>query len=90
MRDALSTAATAVALERNSWQQPVDGGAISQRGKQAAAEEKVRQLMTVIRERGCTEEFVPNPTLLLDGQVRPAPARSPHPRLLMHCSALIY
>lgn len=59
----------AVALERAAWQQPVDGGAISQRGKAAAAEEKARQLVEMIKNRGCKEDFVPNPTLVLEGKV---------------------
>lgn len=33
----------AVALERSQWQQPVDAGAISSRGKRGAAEEKAKK-----------------------------------------------
>lgn len=58
-----------LALERTMWQQPVDAGAISQRGKQAAADQKVSELLAIMKQRGCKEEFVPNPSLLLDGQV---------------------
>lgn len=61
-------------MERTAWQQPVDSGAISQRGKKGAAEEKAAQLLKAIKDRGCKEEFVPNPTLLLDGQVDFLPA----------------
>ncbi|KIY92534.1 hypothetical protein MNEG_15429 [Monoraphidium neglectum] len=58
-----------LALERNQWQKPVDGGAISQRGKRGAAEDKARELLTIIRQRGCTEPFTPAPELLDDGLV---------------------
>lgn len=54
------------------WQQPVDAGAISERGRKGAAEECARQLVAQLKERGCKEEFTPNPTLLLEGQVRAA------------------
>jgi hypothetical protein len=53
------------------WQQPVDAGAISERGRKGAAEEKTRQLQATLKDRGCKEEFTPNPTLLLEGQVGP-------------------
>ncbi len=66
---ALYSCTHAVALERVQWQQAVDGGAISQRGKKGAADDKTRQLLEIIRSRGCKEDFVPNPTLLLDGLV---------------------
>lgn len=58
-----------LALERNQWQQPVDAGAISQRGKRGAAEDKARELLAAIRARGCTEPFTPAPELLDDGLV---------------------
>ncbi|GFR47804.1 hypothetical protein Agub_g9580 [Astrephomene gubernaculifera] len=65
-----------LAMERSLWQQPVDAGAISERGRLGAAEERCRQLQTSLRERGCVEEFTPNPTLLQEGQVDFLPARS--------------
>ena len=34
----------AVQMERALWQQAIDAGAISQRGKRAAAEDKARQV----------------------------------------------
>lgn len=58
-----------LALERNQWQQPVDAGAISERGKQGAAESTAKALLEIIKNRGCVEEFVPVPELLADGQV---------------------
>lgn len=58
-----------LAIERRMWQQPVDAGAISERGRKGAAEECARQLVAQLKERGCKEEFTPNPTLLLEGQV---------------------
>ncbi|KXZ55763.1 hypothetical protein GPECTOR_2g1313 [Gonium pectorale] len=64
-----------LAIERNMWQQPVDAGAISERGRKGAAEECARQLIATLKDRGCKEEFVPNPTLLLEGQVDFLPAR---------------
>jgi len=64
-----------LALERSQWQQPVDAGAISQRGKLAAAEEKARVLQEALKARGCSEEFVANKTLLAEGVVDFMPAR---------------
>lgn len=58
-----------LALERAAWQQPVEAFAISERGKQAAAEENAKQLQQAIKDRGCKEEFLPNPELLILGQV---------------------
>ncbi|GLC44486.1 hypothetical protein PLESTB_000068200 [Pleodorina starrii] len=65
-----------LAIERSMWQQPVDAGAISERGRKGAAEEKTRQLLAALRDRGCKEDFTPNPTLLLEGQVDFLPARN--------------
>lgn len=65
-----------LALERKQWQEPVDGGAISQRGKQGAAEDKARQILEVLKQRGCKEVFEANPTLLADGLVDFLPAKS--------------
>lgn len=58
-----------VAMERTAWQQPVDAGAISDRGKLQAAEEKSKDLLEAIRKRGCREQFMPNAQLLGEGQV---------------------
>ncbi|GBF88180.1 hypothetical protein Rsub_00892 [Raphidocelis subcapitata] len=58
-----------LALEREQWQQPVDSGAISVRGKRGAAEDKARELLALIRNRGCTEPFTPAPELLDEGLV---------------------
>ncbi|KAG2491838.1 hypothetical protein HYH03_009794 [Edaphochlamys debaryana] len=65
-----------LAIERSMWQQPVDAGAISERGRKGAAEEKARQLIQTLKDRGCKEEFTPNATLLLEGQVEFLPARN--------------
>jgi hypothetical protein len=65
--------APAVALERTLWQQPVDAGAISQRGKLGAAEEKAGQLIKALKDRGCKEEFTPNPSFMIDGLVSSHP-----------------
>ncbi len=59
----------AVSIERRMWQQPVDAGAISERGRKGAAEECARQLVAQLKDRGCKEDFTPNPALLLEGQV---------------------
>lgn len=58
-----------LALERNMWQKPVDAGAISARGKQAAAEDKAKNILAELAGRGLKEKFVPNPSLMTDGQV---------------------
>jgi hypothetical protein len=58
-----------LALERSAWQQPIEAFAISERGKQAAAEEAVKTQQLALKERGCREDFLPNPELLLLGKV---------------------
>lgn len=58
-------------MERALWEKPVDGGAISNRGKLEAAKAQVVVLLTTMKARGCKEEFEPNPTLLQNGQVSP-------------------
>jgi hypothetical protein len=50
-------------------QSAVDAGAISARARPAAAADKARELQAALRARGCVEEFVPDPTLLSEGQV---------------------
>jgi hypothetical protein len=50
-------------------QSAVDAGAISARAKPAAAAEKLKELLDQLKQRGCVEEFVPDPDLLLNGQV---------------------
>jgi hypothetical protein len=47
----------------------VDAGAISARAKPGAAAEKLKELLEVLRKRGCQEEFTPDPELLQNGQV---------------------
>lgn len=64
-----SVSLIAVQLERNMWQQPVDGGAISARGKLAAAEDQARKILEQLTTRGLKEAFIPNPALLENGQV---------------------
>ncbi|KAK9829795.1 hypothetical protein WJX72_007953 [[Myrmecia] bisecta] len=71
-----------LAMERNLWQQPVEAGAISARGRQQAAEAEVVTLMVVITSRGCNEVFVPNPELLAKGQVDFLPATAMTPEEL--------
>jgi len=58
-----------VAMEKAQWEEPVDGGAISERGRLEAAKNQVVVLRELMRVRGCKEEFVPNPALLEQGQV---------------------
>lgn len=62
-------------MERSAWQQPVDAEAISERGRQAAAEERAKQLLEAIRGRGCREEFAVNAALLPEGRVDFLPVR---------------
>lgn len=58
------------ALRNLPPQSAVDAGAISARAKPAAAAEKVKELQGVLAQRGCKEEWIPDPELLLNGQVR--------------------
>eukprot|EP00803_Ostreobium_quekettii_P010351 evm.model.scf_81.7 EVM.evm.TU.scf_81.7 scf_81:74400-78145(-) len=71
-----------LAMERAAWQQPVDAGAISDRGKLQAAEEKSKDLLEAIRKRGCREQFMPNASLLVEGQVDFVPAEALSPEEL--------
>ena len=63
------SASRAVAMEKAQWEKPVDGGAISERGRLEAAKNQVVVLRELMRVRGCKEEFVPNQALLEQGQV---------------------
>ena len=75
----------AVAMEKAQWEKPVDGGAISERGRLEAAKNQVVVLQTMMKSRGCKEDFVPNQALLEQGQVLPRTLESPvH---LSECSA---
>ncbi|GFH23933.1 uncharacterized protein HaLaN_21633 [Haematococcus lacustris] len=58
-----------------NWQQPVDAGAISARGKRGAAEDLARQIVEQLKMRGCSEEWVPNPSLMDQGVVEFLPAK---------------
>lgn len=60
----------AVAMERALWEKPVDGGAISARGKLEAAKSQAATQLAAMRTRGAVEEFAPNPQLLEEGKVR--------------------
>lgn len=51
------------------WQEPIDSGAISSRGRLGAAEEKAKEMLEVYKLRGCNEDFIPDPSKLPDGQV---------------------
>lgn len=57
-------------MERALWEKPVDGGAISERGKLEAAKAQVVVQITAMKARGCKEDFEPNAALLQKGQVR--------------------
>jgi hypothetical protein len=50
-------------------QSAVDAGAISARAKPAAAADKLRELLDTLAQRGCKEQWVPDPELLANGQV---------------------
>jgi hypothetical protein len=63
-----------LALERDAWTQPVSAGAISQRGRRAAAEGQAAELLQKLRSRGCKEDLVPDEELLDAGKVDFLPA----------------
>ncbi|KAK9803808.1 hypothetical protein WJX73_001553 [Symbiochloris irregularis] len=71
-----------LANERKMWQQPVEAGAISDRGRLQAAETQVQEQLNQIRLRGCKEEFIPNPALLQQGQVDFLPTKAMTPEEL--------
>ena len=58
-----------MALERAAWQQPLDVSDRVTSSKLQAAEDGAQELLQQIKERGCTEEFIPNPDTLPLGQV---------------------
>eukprot|EP01026_Neomeris_dumetosa_P015068 TRINITY_DN15666_c0_g1_i10.p1 TRINITY_DN15666_c0_g1~~TRINITY_DN15666_c0_g1_i10.p1 ORF type:complete len:432 (-),score=53.26 TRINITY_DN15666_c0_g1_i10:230-1381(-) len=58
-----------IAMERDTWEKPVDAGALSSRARRQAAEEKAKDLIKLIKTRGCNEHFVPKTELLDEGQV---------------------
>jgi hypothetical protein len=66
---ALCCALSTVAMERAAWSEPVAAGAISERGRQQAAEGAAEELLRLIRQRGCKEAFLPNAALLHEGKV---------------------
>jgi len=63
-----------LALERDAWTQPVSAGAISERGRRAAAEGQAAELLKLLRTRGCKEDLVPDEALLDAGKVDFLPA----------------
>lgn len=63
-----------LALERDAWTQPVSAGAISERGRRAAAEGQAAELLKVLRSRGCNEDLIPDEALLDAGKVDFLPA----------------
>ena len=63
-----------LALERDAWTQPVSAGAISERGRRAAAEGEAEALLKLLRTRGCKEDLVPDEALLDAGKVDFLPA----------------
>ncbi|KAL3161552.1 hypothetical protein ABBQ32_010419 [Trebouxia sp. C0010 RCD-2024] len=71
-----------LALERTAWQSPVDAGAISERGKLQAAEEQLKALQAQIVQRGCKEDFQPDPELMKNGKVDFLPAKAMTPEEL--------
>ena len=64
------------AAGRLFWQQPVDAGAISERGKPRAARQKGQEIVRDLKARGLVEELELDPELLAQGKVDvlPAPA----------------
>lgn len=56
-------------MERAQWERPVDGGAISARGRLEAAKAQVEVQLAQMRVRGAVEEFIPNPDVLEEGKV---------------------
>ncbi|MCO5594565.1 hypothetical protein L7F22_048597 [Adiantum nelumboides] len=54
--------------QRKFWEQPVDAGSISERGKAAAAKAKAKAMSQMLADRGITEEMVYDPKLLEEGK----------------------
>ncbi|KAI5076281.1 hypothetical protein GOP47_0008346, partial [Adiantum capillus-veneris] len=54
--------------QRKFWEQPVDAGSISERGKSAAAKAKARAMLQMLADRGITEGMVYDPKLLEEGK----------------------
>ena len=56
------------------WQEPVDAGSISERGRKRAAQTKVQEIMRLLRVRGLLEEMEADPELMTQGKVDFLPA----------------
>mmetsp|Transcript_15630 Transcript_15630/g.49077 ORF Transcript_15630/g.49077 Transcript_15630/m.49077 type:complete len:257 (-) Transcript_15630:36-806(-) len=56
------------------WEQPIDAGATSDRGKEQAAKHQLKYTMIDLEKRGVLEEFIPDPAMIMDGKVDFLPA----------------
>eukprot|EP00899_Mesostigma_viride_P012730 jgi/Mesvir1/21458/Mv03915-RA.1 len=54
--------------QRALWEQPVDAGAVSERGKLMAAQSRAQQLLGAMQARGVKEPMIYDPALLAKGQ----------------------
>jgi len=56
------------------WQEPVDAGSISERGRERAALTRAQEIMRILRVRGLLEEMQADPELIAQGKVDFLPA----------------
>ncbi|EFJ29207.1 hypothetical protein SELMODRAFT_410819 [Selaginella moellendorffii] len=68
--------------QRNLWEQPVDAGSISDRGKAAAAADRAKTLKQILFDKGVLEEMVYNPDLLAEGKCDILPSKDQTPEEL--------
>ncbi|KAH7280571.1 hypothetical protein KP509_36G003400 [Ceratopteris richardii] len=63
--------------QRQYWEQPINAGSISERGKTAAAKAKAKAMLQMLADRGVTEEMVYDPKLLEEGKCDILPTAQP-------------
>jgi len=63
------------AAKRLLWQQPINAGGVSERGKLVAAKQQLETILKKLKQRGVREEFVVNEDMLAEGKVDFLPAK---------------
>lgn len=64
----VGTSPPGLGAEMKLWQIPVEGGAISNRGRRGAAENRTKEILSALSSRGLKELFEVNQELLDEGQ----------------------
>jgi len=62
------------ARQKSFWESPVDGGALSERAFKLVAEQKAKQIVQQLKDRGLKETMTFKEDLIADGKVDPLPS----------------